>query len=463
MGGMAQILFKLGYNIQGSDSSPSFVTQQLQDLGIKVYIGHDSKNIENVNLLVKSTAIKDSNPELIAAKQLNITIVKRGEMLAEIMRLKHCIVVSGTHGKTTTTSLIGMLLNTANLCPTLINGGIINSIGTNARLGTGEYLVAEGDESDGTFLRLPGFVKVITNIDPEHLDYYGSFENVITAYLQFIETLPFYGSAILCYDHEQVYRLGTKVVDRSIISYGIHNGDVDIKGFNIRETESGVIFDVSISRTLQERLKLDFDIIQNITTNIYGLHNVQNAMAAIAVGLKLSLSPNLIQKAFENFQGVKRRFTRVGMVDDIIIIDDYAHHPAEIIATLQAAKHLARISQGKVIAVMQPHRYSRLQQLMYDFSHCFKDADHIYILNVYAAGEEPIHGVDSRTLVEFIQTNAKQGAHLIDTPEENLATTINSVAEPGDIVIFLGAGNITTFAHALPDLLMKLRNHLERG
>ncbi|MBA8667452.1 UDP-N-acetylmuramate--L-alanine ligase [Holosporaceae bacterium 'Namur'] len=456
MSGMAEILKNLGYQVQGSDMSDSYVTERLEKLGITVFIGHKEENVKDAAIIVRSTAINPFNPEIIAAKNLNIPIIKRSEMLAEIMRFKHCIAVSGTHGKTTTTSLVAKMLEEAALNPTVINGGIINELGTNARLGSGKFLVAEADESDGTFISIPAFVAVITNIDPEHLDYYGSFENAKDAYFKFIENLPFYGFGVLCFDHETVMEVAARVTNRLIISYGINNKNADLVAVNINQALEKITFDVKISETLQKHLKIDFNEIKDIKLSISGEHNLLNSLAAVAVALKLNISKELIQKGLSTFQGVKRRFTKVAEINGISIIDDYAHHPIEIKATLKIARKIADDKNSKVIAIVQPHRYSRLKDLMDEFSACFKEADTLYISEVYPAGEEPINGVDSQALVQNIKKTTGQEVYLL-SDHNQIASILKNTIQPNDLVIFLGAGNVTKWAYQLPEQLANLK------
>ncbi len=458
MSGMAEILKTLGYQVQGSDLSESYITDRLQGIGISVFIGQKEGNVKDAAIVVRSTAIVDSNPEIIAARQLGIPIIKRSEMLAEIMRFKHCIAVSGTHGKTTTTSLIAKMLEEAGVNPTIINGGIINELGTNARLGSGKFLVAEADESDGTFISIPAFVAVITNIDPEHLDYYGDFESVKNAYFQFIENLPFYGFGVLCFDHEVVREVAERVTNRLIISYGIQYHDADLVAYNINYAGDKTTFDVRLSETLQNHLKLNFSKIEDITLSILGEHNVQNSLAAIIVALKLGFGKELIQKGLSNFQGVKRRFIKVGEVNQVSIIDDYAHHPVEIRATLKTARKIANSKNSRVIVIAQPHRYSRLKNFMAEFSTCFSEADILYVSDVYPAGEEPISGVDSKELVKSIKENTNQEVYLLHDHTQ-ISMIINSIMLPNDLVIFLGAGNITKWAYKLPEELANLQKN----
>lgn len=456
MSGIAEILHALGYEVQGSDVSESYVTDRLKTIGIKVSLPHEAKNVENCSLVVKSTAIKNDNPEIIRAIELGIPIIKRSEMLAEIMRFKHSIAISGTHGKTTTTSLVAHLLDMAGLDPTVINGGIINHKKTNAYVGSGPYLVAEADESDGTFIKVPSYVSVITNIDPEHLDYYHTFEAAIAAYRTFITSIPFYGFSVLCYDHPIVRELGKSIKERRVISYGISSVGVDLKATNIKIDMNGSVFDVEISECYAKAKGLKNKVIKGVKLSLKGEHNIANALSAIAIGIELGISQDVIINAFSNFEGVKRRFTKTGEVSGVTIIDDYAHHPVEIIATLKTAKEVVREQGNKVIAVMQPHRYSRLSELMDEFSASFEYADELIISDVYGAGEEPISGVTSKELIKRIKANTKRDAiHLRDRKE--LPGIINNLAKSGDIVVLLGAGDITKWAYELPINLKELQ------
>ena len=445
MSAIAQILHNLGYQIQGSDISQNYVVKQLEGMGIKVFVGHDKDNVEQASIVVKSTIIKDDNIEVMRAKELGVPIVKRSEMLAELMRFKHSISISGTHGKTTTTSLIAELFEVAGEDPTVINGGIINRKGSNAYLGKSDFLIAEADESDGTFIRVPSYIAVITNIDPEHLDYYGTFENAKKAFRAFIENLPFYGFGILCFDHPVVREIASTIMDRKIISYGISYQDADFVAHNIEINEEGSIFDVKLSERYIKQHELQYDSISGLELGIHGEHNISNALAAVAIGVQMNFDKDLIKRAFKDFKGVKRRFTKVGVVRDILIIDDYAHHPTEIKATLATAKQIAQRRAGKVIAVAQPHKYSRLRDLMEEFAASFGDADHVIISDVYPAGETSIEGISSEVLINKIKGSNVRKLDKV----ENLAVMINDVAKANDIVVLLGAGDITKWAQSL--------------
>jgi UDP-N-acetylmuramate--alanine ligase len=454
MSGMAEVLNALGYKVQGSDVARNYVVERLEDSGIKVILGHSEQNVENCSVVVKSTAISDDNPEIVHAKELGIPVIRRSEMLAELMRFKNSISISGTHGKTTTTSLVAFLLENAGLDPTVINGGIINHKNTNAYMGGGPYLVAEADESDGTFIRVPSYVGIVTNIDPEHLDYYKTFENAIAAYRTFITNLPFYGFGVLCYDHHIVRQLGMSIKERNIVSYGIEYIGADLRAANIKTSIDGCIFDVILSPHYTQRRGLSFDSIQEIKLGLNGLHNISNTLAAIAVGLELGIEANVIRGAFRSFKGVQRRFTKVAEVNGFTVIDDYAHHPVEIKATLSTARDVASLSNGKVIAVVQPHRYSRVQELMTEFGEAFQDADTVFVTDIYAAGELPRPGVTAQEMTKHIKALSCEDVYHC-AQESELVPKIKRLAKSGDIVIFLGAGNITKWAYALPKELSK--------
>jgi len=455
MSGIAEILHNLGYQIQGSDLSSNYKTARISNLGIKCFKGHTPENISGASLIVKSTAIKDSNSELQAAIEAGIPVIKRSEMLAELMRFKLSIAISGTHGKTTTTSLVAKLFEAADLNPTVINGGIINQHGTNAYLGSGDYLVAEADESDGTFIKVPSYIGVITNIDPEHLDYYGTFENAKKAFVTFIENLPFYGFGVLCFDHPVVREIAAQIENRRYLTYGIDSADVDFRATNIKVGLDGSEFDVVISPDYVAKNNLDFSSITGLKLGLHGKHNIANSLAAITIGIEKKIPTDVIRTCFDKFQGIKRRFTLTGNVNDVSIYDDYAHHPVEIKATLSTAKQIADLSGGKLIAIMQPHRYTRLNDLMTEFAECFDDADHVIIADVYEAGETLIPGATSDDLVRNIEKLTGQKADKLNSPEE-LPTMIYNLAKSGDIVVLLGAGNITNWAYDLPKSIEQL-------
>ncbi|MCE3231782.1 MAG: murC [Rickettsiaceae bacterium] len=451
MSGIAEILHNLGYKVQGSDSASNYNVTRLEKLGITVKIGQSGDNVGNAAVVVKSSAIKDNNPEIIEAKKKNIPIILRAEMLAELMRLKSCVAVAGTHGKTTTTTMVTTMFESAKLDPTVINGGIINAYGTNARLGQGDWLVAEADESDGTFLKLPATVGIITNIDPEHLDHYGTFTAVKDAFRKFIEDLPFYGFGVLCKDHPEVSALASTINNRKVITYAI-DSEADVKASNIRTTTNGSIYDVQISN----HLKCGELLLKDINLPMPGRHNVLNSLAAISVAAELGFDKDVILNGFASFQGVKRRFTKTGEVNGITIIDDYGHHPKEIAVTLKTAQDTIKDTKGDVIAVVQPHRYSRVHDLWSDFCNCFDSADKVIIADIYEAGEKPIEGVNKDALVEGIKKAGHKNVQALHSAEE-LPKVINSLAKPDDIVVCLGAGSITYWANSLPNDIEKLK------
>ncbi|MFU0503088.1 UDP-N-acetylmuramate--L-alanine ligase [Pseudaminobacter sp. NGMCC 1.201702] len=441
MSGIAEVLFNLGYKVQGSDQSDGANIQRLREKGIECFVGHRAENLGKAEVVVISTAIKKSNPELIAAREKLLPIVRRAEMLAELMRFRQCVAIGGTHGKTTTTSMVSALLDAGGLDPTVINGGIINAYGTNARMGGGDWMVVEADESDGTFLKLPADIAVVTNIDPEHLDHYGSFDKVREAFRQFVENVPFYGFGVMCTDHAEVQALVSRIDDRRIITYG-ENTQADVRFARHRMEGAVSVFDVVI----RDRKTAEETTISDLRLPMPGKHNVSNATAAIAVAHELGLTPENIRKGLSSFGGVKRRFTPTGSWNGVSIFDDYGHHPVEIKAVLKAARDAC---EGRVIAIAQPHRFTRLHDLFDDFAACFNDADTIMVAPVYAAGEDPIDGVDSQTLTSRIRAGGHRDARHIDGPQA-IAPIVREIATPGDFVVFLGAGNITQWAYALP-------------
>lgn len=449
MSGIAEVLHNLGYKVQGSDIAESANTRRLVELGMKVAIGHRADNISSAQVVVVSSAVKKDNPEVLAARARLLPVVRRAEMLGELMRLKWSIAVGGTHGKTTTTSLVSAMLDTGGLDPTVINGGIINAYGTNARLGGGDWMVVESDESDGSFLRLPATIAVVTNVDPEHLDHYGTFDALREAFVRFVENIPFYGFAVLCSDHPEVQALIPRVADRRIITYGI-GANADVRAINLRLDRSGADFDVMV----EHRNTNESRIISGLRLPMFGQHNVQNALAAIAVAQEMGLSDDIIRRALASFAGVKRRFTKTGEAHGITVIDDYGHHPVEIAAVLRAARQ-AYGGSGRVIAVMQPHRYSRLASLKSEFATCFTDADSVIIADVYAAGEAPIEGVNRDMLVNLVRRASNRDVTALEAPGD-LPGLIWQTARPGDVVVCLGAGNITAWAHALPGQIQQL-------
>ena len=447
MSGIAEVMHILGYKVQGSDVAESYVVEGLREAGIPVAIGHHADNLGDAAVVVVSTAIRKDNPELVCAYERRIPVVRRAEMLAELMRLKSTVAVAGTHGKTTTTSMIAAMLDAGGIDPTVINGGIINAYGSNARLGSSDWMVVEADESDGSFLRLDGTIAVVTNIDPEHLDHYGSFERVKDAFVEFVENVPFYGAALLCVDHPEVQTIIPRLRDRRVITYGFA-AQADVRGDNVRPVPGGNVFDV----LLRDRSG-NVSTITGIELPMPGRHNVQNALAAVGVASELGIPHETIARGFEKFGGVKRRFTKVGEVEGVTIIDDYGHHPVEIRAVLAAAREGA---QGRVIAVAQPHRYTRLRDLMDDFQGAFNDADIVYVAPVYAAGEEPIEGIDAEALVEGLKQRGHRMVRAVEGPGD-LCRQLRDIAARGDMVICLGAGDITKWAAGLAEGIRQSR------
>ncbi|WFU11033.1 UDP-N-acetylmuramate--L-alanine ligase [Rhizobium sp. CB3090] len=441
MSGIAEVLHNLGHRVQGSDQSESANVQRLREKGIAVHIGHKAENLGDAEVVVVSTAIKKSNPELVAAREKLLPVVRRAEMLAELMRFRNAIAIGGTHGKTTTTSLVATLLEAGGLDPTVINGGIINAYGTNARMGEGEWMVVEADESDGTFLKLPADVAVVTNIDPEHLDHYGNFDAVRAAFRQFVENVPFYGFGVMCLDHPEVQSLVGRIEDRKVITYG-ENPQADVRFMNVRIDGTRSLFDIQIRRRRTGKV---FEI-KDLVMPMPGRHNISNATAAIAVANRLGISNEAIARGLASFGGVKRRFTLTGEWNGVKVFDDYGHHPVEIKAVLRAAREAC---QGRIIAVHQPHRYTRLSSLFEEFAACFNDADSIFLAPVYAAGEDPIEGADSQALVSRIKAGGHRDARYLQS-QEDLARMVAEIARPGDFVVLLGAGSITYWAASLP-------------
>ena len=446
MSGIAEVMHNLGYIVQGSDIAEGPSVERLRARGISVRIGHARENVEGAAVVVTSSAVRRTNPEVAAALENRIPVVRRAEMLAELMRLKSTVAVAGTHGKTTTTSMIASLLDRGEIDPTVINGGIIEQYGSNARLGTSDWMVVEADESDGSFLRLDGTIVVVTNIDPEHLDHYGDFAGVKRAFIEFIHNVPFYGAAILCIDHPEVQAVIGELRDRKVVTYGF-SLQADICGVNVKVVEGGNTFDVMVRQRGEEDRR-----IEGVHLPMPGRHNVQNALAAIAVAIEMGCSDTVIREGFASFGGVRRRFTKVGTIDvaggHVSVIDDYAHHPVEIRAVLGAAREAAASASGRVIAVAQPHRYSRLHDLMDDFQTCFNDADLVYVTPVYEAGEAPIPGVDSAALVAGLKSRGHRSAQAI-TDQDALAAALAPKIAPGDVIVCLGAGDITRWASGL--------------
>ena len=447
MSGIAEVMKNLGYTVQGSDVAEGYVVEGLRAKGIPVAIGHSADNLAEAAVVVTSTAIKRGNPEVEAALERRIPVVRRAEMLAELMRLKSTVAVAGTHGKTTTTSMIAALLDAGGIDPTVINGGIINSYGSNARLGASDWMVVEADESDGSFLRLDGTIAVVTNIDPEHLDHYGTFDKVKDAFVEFVENVPFYGAALLCLDHAEVQNILPRVRDRRVVTYGF-SAQADVRGVNVIPGDGGNRFEAIVRHRDGSTRS-----IEDIHLPMPGRHNVQNALAAIGVALEMGISDATIQQGFARFDGVKRRFTRVGEVAGATIVDDYGHHPVEIRAVLSAARESAK---GRVIAVVQPHRFSRLGDLMEEFQTAFNDADQVFVTPVYAAGETPIAGVDAAALVDGLKRRGHRSAATV-ADLDALAETLADTLRAGDQVICLGAGDITKWAAGLADAVREKR------
>ena len=446
MSGIAEIMMRTGYTVQGSDAKASANTERLEKLGAKIFIGQDPANVEGAYAVVYSTAVKADNPEMTAARERRLPLVRRAEMLAELMRLQFSVAVGGTHGKTTTTSMIASLLDAGGMDPTVVNGGIINAYGTNAKVGTGDWIVVEADESDGTFLKLKSTCAVVTNIDPEHLDHYGDFEAVKKAFRDFVENIPFYGFAAVCIDHPEVQAMAARVENRRLVTYGV-NPQAEVRAGNIAMGPDGARFDVTIRP--HDGPPLSY---AGLHLPMAGHHNVMNALAAVAVARELGLGEDAIRKGLADFEGVRRRFTTTGVANGVRVIDDYGHHPVEIASVLKAAR---AVTGGKVIAVVQPHRYSRLRDLFDDFCHCFNDADTVIVADVYAAGEAPIDGASRDSLVEGLRRYGHRRVLPLGAPAE-LAKTVKAEAESGDLVVLLGAGDITNWSYALPGELQAL-------
>jgi UDP-N-acetylmuramate--alanine ligase len=447
MSGIAEVLANLGYTVRGSDVAEGANVKRLREQGIAVTVGHAAGNVAGAHVVVVSSAIKRENPELAAARAARLPVVRRAEMLAELMRLKSCVAIAGTHGKTTTTSMVAALLDAGRFDPTVINGGIINAYGTNARLGAGDWMVVEADESDGTFLKLPADVAIVTNVDAEHLDHFKTFAAVQDAFVSFVENVPFYGFAVMCSDHPIVQRLVGRIEDRRIITYG-ENPQADVRLIDLDlaggRSRFSVVFRDRSGQTVHE--------IRSLTLPMPGRHNALNATAAVTVAHELGIGNEAIAKALAGFGGVKRRFTRTGEWNGVAIFDDYGHHPVEIAAVLRAARDSTK---GQVIAVVQPHRYTRLKTLFEPFSTCFNDADAVIVADVYPAGEAPLEGADRESLVNAVRARGHRQVISLDGPAQ-LAGVVHDLAKPGDYVVCLGAGNITQWAYALPGELAAL-------
>tara|TARA_B100000524_G_scaffold93862_1_gene44232 strand:+ start:679 stop:2082 length:1404 start_codon:yes stop_codon:yes gene_type:complete len=436
MSGIAEVLLNLNYNVQGSDIKKSLITERLEKLGVNIFYEHDASNLKKAAVVVISAAVSESNPELMEARNKGIPVVKRSEMLAELMRLNSNIAIAGTHGKTTTTTLVATLLDGGELDPTVINGGIIHAYGSNARLGQGDWMVVEADESDGTFNRLPATLAVVTNIDPEHLDHWGDFDMLRKGFFDFVSNIPFYGVAFCCTDHPEVQALVGKVTDRQIITYGF-NAQADVRAVNVTFMDGVSYFDVLLQK---ENITLD-----SLSLPMPGDHNISNSLAAIAIARHLDIDEKSIKKSLSQFKGVNRRFTQVAELNGIKIIDDYGHHPVEISAVLRAARQTAT---GKVFAIHQPHRYTRLNSLFEDFCSCFNEADFVSIMEVYSAGEAPIDGASRSDLVSGLVRHGHRNVFSVDN-EYDLETLIRRQAKSGDIIVFLGAGTISVWANNL--------------
>jgi UDP-N-acetylmuramate--alanine ligase len=441
MSGIAEVMVNLGYAVQGSDQAEGGNVKRLRVKGVNIVIGHAAGNLGGAKVVVVSSAIKHDNPELVAARAQRLPVVRRAEMLAELMRLKSCVAIAGTHGKTTTTSMVAALLDAGGFDPTVINGGIINAYGTNARLGAGDWMVVEADESDGTFLKLPADIAVVTNIDPEHLDHFKSFEAVQEAFRAFVENVPFYGFSVMCTDHPVVQSLVGRIEDHRIVTYG-ENPQADVRLMDVSHAGGTSLFTVA----LRDRAGQSAREIKNVALPMPGRHNALNATAAVAVAYELGVDDNRIRQALAHFGGVRRRFTRTGAWNGVTIIDDYGHHPVEIAAVLKAARESTK---GQVIAVVQPHRYTRLAALFEQFCAAFNDADAVIVAHVYPAGEAPIEGADRDALVQGLRTHGHRHVVALDSPER-LASLVAGMAQPGDYVVCLGAGSITQWAYALP-------------
>ncbi|WP_407650487.1 UDP-N-acetylmuramate--L-alanine ligase [Anianabacter salinae] len=440
MSGIAEVLLNHGYSVQGSDLKASKITDRLESLGATVMIGQSAGNLGHAEVVVISSAIKPGNPELEAARSRGLPVVRRAEMLAELMRLKSNIAVAGTHGKTTTTTMVATLLDAGGIDPTVINGGIIHAYGSNARMGQGDWMVVEADESDGTFNRLPATIAIVTNIDPEHMEHWGDFETLKDGFYQFVSNIPFYGLAVCCTDHPEVQALVGRITDRRVVTFGF-NAQADVRAVNLRYEAGVAHFDIA--------LQAEGAVIEGCTLPMPGDHNVSNALSAVAVARHLGMTRDQIRAALAAFGGVNRRFTKVGEWNGVPVIDDYGHHPVEIAAVLRAAR---QSSTGRVIAVHQPHRYTRLSSLFEEFCGCFHDADVVGIADVYGAGEDPIPGASRDDLVKGLTRHGHRNAHAI-ADQDALTALVRAEAKPGDIVVCLGAGTISAWANALPGKL----------
>jgi UDP-N-acetylmuramate--alanine ligase len=435
MSGIAEVLLDQGYRVQGSDLKASKITRRLEAMGAVIYLGQKAENLDKAEVVVVSTAIKPGNPELDQARKVGLPVVRRAEMLAELMRLKSNVAVAGTHGKTTTTTMVSTLLHAGGFDPTVVNGGVIHAFESNARTGQGEWMVVEADESDGTFNRLPATIAVVTNIDPEHMEHWGSFDNLRQGFFEFVHNVPFYGLVVCNTDHPEVRALVGRITDRRVMTYGF-NAQADVRGVNLRYAHGGAYFDVALR---------DGTVIEGCTLPMPGDHNVSNALASVSVALHLGMSGDVIRAGLQSFKGVNRRFTKVADIDGVTIIDDYAHHPVEIAAALKAAR---QSHSGRIMAIHQPHRYSRLHDLFEEFCTCFNDADVVGITNIFAAGEAPIAGTDRDALVSGLTSHGHQNAMPV-ADEAALKAFLVEQCQPGDMLICLGAGSISAWAHGL--------------
>lgn len=448
MSGIADILVNLGYSVRGSDLRENAMTERLARKGIGIIIGHKAENVRGASVVVVSSAISKDNPEVLEARRLKIPVIKRAEMLAELMKMKMSIAIAGTHGKTTTTSLVAAILDQANLNPTVINGGIINAYNSNARLGDGSWVVVEADESDGSFTKLMSTIAVVTNIDFDHIDNFRNFDELRSLFTTFVENIPFYGVGVLCIDHPEVAKVAAETQDRKIITYGFDR-KADVSCTNMKLTDYGAQFDVVFSQNIIDKYNID-RIWRGFSLNIFGRHNVQNSLAAIAVGLELRISEENMKMALGSFMGVKRRFTKVANINKVTIIDDYAHHPVEISAVLEAARSVCK---GKVIAVMQPHRHSRLKNFLPEFAKCLELSDYCFVIPIYSAGEQN-NGIDHFSLLKVLNENKRVSSDFAQDVQ-TLKSKISGILAPEDYVVFLGAGDITRWAYQLADLMGK--------
>jgi UDP-N-acetylmuramate--alanine ligase len=450
MSGIAEVLMNLGYRVQGSDAKATKITDRLAGLGAQVFEGQAASNIGEAAVVVISSAIKKGNPELEEARRRGLPVVRRAEMLAELMRLRSNIAVAGTHGKTTTTTMVATLLDKGGFDPTVINGGVIHAYGSNARAGTGEWMVVEADESDGSFNRLPATIAIVTNIDPEHMEHWGTFDNLRKGFMDFVSNIPFYGLAVCCTDHPEVQALVGRVTDRRVVTFGF-NAQADVRAINLRFDAGIAYFDVALQGEGPDENGNDA-VIKDCVLPMPGDHNVSNALSAIAVARHLGMKKEEIREALAGFAGVNRRFTKVAEVNGVTIIDDYGHHPVEIAAVLRAAR---QATKGRVIAVHQPHRYSRLASLFEDFCTCFNEADVVGIADVYAAGEEPIVGAGRDDLVAGLIAHGHRHVRAV-IDEADLARLFLEQARPGDLYVCLGAGSISSWVNGLPARLAAL-------